>query len=70
LRSLGALLVAIGLFGFIYSSDQLGKAPPLPEDMSWRQALDEPAGMWETARYACALAGGIGLLLLLYPKGR
>jgi hypothetical protein len=70
MRSLGVLLITIGLFGFVYATDQRAKAPPLPEDLSWRQALDEPAGKWDTLRYAAAASAGIGILLLIFPKGR
>ena len=70
MRSFGALLITAGLFGFIYASDQRAKAPALPEDIGWREALRQPAGQWDMLRYAGAAAGGIGVLLLLYPKGR
>ena len=70
MRTFGALLLAVGVFGFVYASDQLKTAPPLPEDLSWRQALDHPAGKWDTTRYACAASGALGFLLLVFPKGR
>jgi hypothetical protein len=70
MRTLGLLLLVGGIFGFIYAGDQLAKAPPLPEDVSWRQALEHPAGKWDTARYAGAAGAGIGVVLLLFPKGR
>jgi hypothetical protein len=70
MRTLGAVLLAVGLFGFIHASDQLEKVPPLAGELSWREALDEPAGRWQTARYGCVLAGGLGLLLAMFPKGR
>lgn len=71
MRTLGAVLIAVGLFGSIYASDQLAKAPPLSSQaLGWREAFDEPAGRWQTARYACVLAGGLGVLLTLFPKGR
>jgi hypothetical protein len=70
MRTLGAVLIAAGLFGFVYASDQRAKQPPLPEDIGWREALRQPAGQWDMVRYAGAAAGGIGFLLLLFPKGR
>jgi hypothetical protein len=70
MRTLGILLLAVGIFGFVYASDQLKVAPPLPEDLSWRQALDHPAGKWDTIRYACGASAGFGFLLLVFPKGR
>jgi hypothetical protein len=70
MRILGALLITAGIFGFVHASDQLGKAAPLPPEMGWREGLEQPAGRWDLARYGCALGGGIGALMLLFPKGR
>jgi hypothetical protein len=70
MRSFGILLITAGLFGFVYASDQRTKAPALPEEIGWREALDQPAGQWDTLRWVAAASGGIGLLLLVFPKGR
>jgi hypothetical protein len=70
MRTLGLLLLVGGVFGFVYTGDQLAKAPPLPEDVGWRQALEYPAGKWDMARYGCAIGSGVGILMLLFPKGR
>jgi hypothetical protein len=70
MRTLGALLIAVGIFGFVYASDQHAKAPPLPEDIGWREGLRQPAGQWDTLRYAGAAGAFIGAVLLLAPKGR
>ncbi len=37
---------------------------------SVRESLQYPAGRWTVARYAIATVAGMGLLLLLFPKGR
>jgi len=70
MRTFGALLITVGLFGFFYVSSEMGKAEPLPQELGWREALDHPTGRLEMARYGCALAGGLGILLLMFPKGR
>jgi hypothetical protein len=70
MRTFGVVLITAGLFGFVYASDQRAKAPALPEELGWREALEHPAGKWDMFRYAGAAAGGIGVLFLLFPKGR
>jgi hypothetical protein len=70
MRAFGALLIAVGFFGFIYVSDQRNKLGPTPDELGWREALELPQGRWDAARYACMLGGGLGILLALFPKGR
>jgi len=70
MRTLGLLLLAGGVLGFVYSSEQLGKLPPVPEGLSLQSSFDYPAGKWEVAKYAAAGAGLIGILFIMYPKGR
>ncbi len=70
MRSFGIVLLVSGILGFVYCGDQLRRFDPVPEETSWRRGLDYPAGRWEAGRYACALGGGIGLLLVMFPKGR
>jgi hypothetical protein len=70
MRSLGLVLLLGGVFGFVYSGDELKKHGPLPEGLSLSQSLEYPGGRWEVARFACGVGAGIGLLLALFPKGR
>jgi hypothetical protein len=70
MRNFGAILLVLGILGFFYSSSRLDEAQPLPEGLSINEALKEPAGRWEMARYGCAAAAGFGLLMALFPKGR
>jgi len=70
MRAFGALLITVGLFGFFYVSSELEKAEPLSQELGFRESLEHPTGRLELGRYGCALAGGIGILLLMFPKGR
>lgn len=70
MRNFGATLLLLGILGFFYSSSRLSDATPLPPGLSLSESLEQPAGRWEMARYACAAAAGFGLLIGLFPKGR
>jgi hypothetical protein len=70
MRNFGAILLVLGILGFVYASSRLDEAVPLPEGLSVSEGLKEPAGRWEMARYGCAAAAGFGLLMAMFPKGR
>jgi hypothetical protein len=70
MRNLGAILLVLGLAGFLYCSSQISSMAPLPQGLSIGESLRQPVGRWEMARYACAGAAGFGLLMALFPKGR
>ena len=70
MRNFGGILLLLGIIGFFYASTQMEEHEPLPAGVSVSEGLEKPAGRWEMARYACAGAAGIGLLLALFPKGR
>jgi hypothetical protein len=70
MRNLGAVLVVLGILGFLYSSSRLEESAPLPQGLTISESLKEPAGRWEVARYACAAAAGFGVLMAMFPKGR
>jgi hypothetical protein len=70
MRNLGAVLIVLGILGFLYCSGRLDKSAPLPQGLSISESLDHPAGRWEMARYACAAAAGFGVLMAMFPKGR
>jgi len=70
MRNSGVILLLLGILGFFYSSSRLGDVEPLPEGLSISEALKEPAGRWEMARYGCAAAAVFGLLMTMFPKGR
>jgi len=65
MRNFGGILLA-----FFYVSSRLDDVEPLPEGLSVSEALKQPAGRWQMARYSCAGVAGFGLLMLLFPKGR
>ena len=70
MRNTGAILLLLGILGFFYSSSRLDAVEPLPEGLSVSEGLKEPAGRWEMARYGCAAAAAVGLLMAMFPKGR
>jgi hypothetical protein len=69
-RNFGAVLLLLGIVGFLYCSSRLSDVEPLPAGLSVSESLEQPAGRWEMARYACATAAGFGLLMAWLPKGR
>ena len=70
MRNFGAVLLLLGVFGFLYCSSRLSETAPLPEGLSVEDSLRQPAGRWEMARYASGAAAGFGLLMAIFPKGR
>ncbi len=70
MRNFGAILLLLGVLGFLYASSRLSDLEPAPSNQTLRESLEEPVGRWEMARYGAAGATLIGLLLTLYPKGR
>jgi hypothetical protein len=70
MRNFGAILLLLGILGFLYASQQVEKQEPLPAGVSVTEGVERPAGRWELARYACAGMAGIGLLMAMFPKGR
>jgi len=70
MRNFGGILLIVGIVGFFYCSSRLSDMAPLPSEMSVGDSLEQPAGRWEMARYACAGVAGFGLLMTLFPKGR
>ena len=70
MRSLGLVLLVGGIFGFVYSGDELKRHDPVPEGASLSRSLEYQAGRWEIARFACGAGAGLGLLLAMFPKGR
>jgi hypothetical protein len=70
MRNLGGIMLLLGILGFFYASSQAADLEPVPAGLSVGEGLKYPAGRWELARYACAGAAGLGLLLAMFPKGR
>jgi len=69
-RTLGFVLLAVGLAGVLWSGDRLGRVGPLPEGLTLEEHWDYPAGRLELLRYVSVCAAGIGVLLVFFPKGR
>ena len=70
MRTLGALLLLIGIVGFVYCSSHLSGLDPVPEGTDLSRYLDYDAGRYELGRYLAVLSGLVGVLLSLFPKGR
>jgi hypothetical protein len=70
MRNFGLALLVAGVLGFLYASRELETAPPMPPGLSVGETVDYPAGRWELVRYGAAFCGGLGLIVLLFPKGR
>ena len=70
MRNFGGIMLLLGILGFAYASQELEKHEPAPPGTSIGESLQRPAGRWEVARYACAGAAGLGLLMAMFPKGR
>lgn len=70
MRNSGAILLVLGIGGFLYCSSRLDEVAPLPQGMSVSESLNQPAGRWELARYGSAAVAGFGLLMAMFPKGR
>jgi hypothetical protein len=70
MRNLGGILLMLGILGFFYATSKTEQLEPVPEELSISESLRYPAARWEIARYGVAAMGAMGLLLLLFPKGR
>jgi hypothetical protein len=70
MRTLGALLLLVGIVGFFYCSSHLSGLESIPEGTSLGNYLQYDAGKFELGRYLALIAGFIGILLSLFPKGR
>jgi hypothetical protein len=70
MRNFGGILLLLGVLGFFYASARLSDLAPVPSGLGVSESLEYPAGRWELARYGCAIVGGFGLLMALFPKGR
>jgi hypothetical protein len=70
MRNFGLILLLVGIGAFVYCGSRLEGLAPLPEDLAIADYFRNDAGRFEVGRYASALAGLIGLLMALFPKGR
>ncbi|HEY7510378.1 MAG TPA: hypothetical protein VIG50_08995 [Vicinamibacteria bacterium] len=70
MRTIGLVLLAGGVLGFLYCSSQLSGLQPVPAGVELGDYMNYEAGKLELARYAAALFGFIGLLLAFFPQGR
>ena len=70
MRTLGALLLLVGIVGFFYCSSHMTGLESIPEGTSLGRYLEYDAGKFELGRYASLVAALIGVILSMFPKGR
>jgi hypothetical protein len=70
MRTIGLVLLAAGVLGFLYCQSQLSALDPMPAGVELGDYMRYEAGKLELGRYAAAIAGFIGLLLAFFPQGR
>ena len=70
MRTIGLVLMAAGILGFLYCSSQLSSLQPVPAGVELGDYMRYEAGKLEIARYVAAIGGFIGLLLAFFPQGR
>ena len=70
MRTLGLVMLALGVLGFLYCSSQLSGLPPIPEGVELSDYMQYESGKLELGRYVAAMAGFIGALLAFFPQGR
>jgi len=70
MRSFGALMLVLGIVGFLYCSSKAQTAGVVPEGKSISESLEYDAGRYEVARYVCAAMGAFGILVLMVARDR
>ena len=70
MRTVGALLLLVGIVGFFYCSSHMSGLAPIPDGTALGDYIRTDAGRFELGRYLSLVAGLIGVLLSLFPKGR
>jgi hypothetical protein len=70
MRTLGGVLVLVGIVGFFYCSSNMQGLESIPEGTSLSRYLEYDAGKFELGRYLSLVAGLIGIIMSLFPKGR
>jgi hypothetical protein len=70
MRTLGIVMAAGGVLGFLYCSSQLSGLAPVPDGVALSEYMQYEAGQLELGRYAAAMVGFIGVLLAFFPRGR
>jgi hypothetical protein len=70
MRRFGTILFLLGAAGFFYCSSQLEILPAVPAGLSIQESLRYPAGRYLVAEYLAAMLGAMGVLFLMFPKGR
>jgi hypothetical protein len=70
MRTLGGLLLLVGIVGFFYCSSHLSGLESIPEGTSLGRYLEYDAGRYELGRYVSLVAALVGVILAMFPKGR
>jgi hypothetical protein len=70
MRTFGLLMLVAGVVGYLYLGSQLGQVEALPPGLGVGEMLQQPAGRLEAGQYLAAFVGVVGLILMMFPKGR
>jgi hypothetical protein len=70
MRKFGTTLFLLGAAGFFYCQQRMDEFPEVPTGLSIEESLRYPQARWQVGEYAAGFGGAIGLLLMLFPKGR
>jgi hypothetical protein len=70
MRRFGITLIGLGLAVYFVCAQRLETAEKVPPGLSVEESIRYPAGQYEIGEYGGAMLVGVGLLLLLFPKGR
>jgi hypothetical protein len=69
-RTFGLILIGVGIALYYVSNQRLAEEGPVPPGLSIEESLEYPAARYEIGEYAGAMLGGLGVLLMMFPKGR
>ena len=70
MRKFGLMLLCAGALLFFFCSTQMSDLPPVPDGTSLGDYMQHEAGKYDLGRYAAAIVGMIGAVLMFFPQGR
>ncbi len=70
MRTLGIVMLFLGVVAFFYCSGQMDAYPPLPTGLSVEEAWRYPQGRYQVGQWIAGFVGFVGLLFAVFPKGR
>ncbi len=70
MRTFGLVMLVLGLAGFFYCQQQMEKYEAPPLGLSIQESWRHPQARWQLGQYAGGFVGVVGVLALMFPKGR